>query len=268
MRKRILRSAIMAALGILLIAMLLPEKAEEEKDAGITVSVPAEEAEEVYVYICSADALRQRDGSYLVEVEFMTDTAQGFDGMRMVTVFCGDQKAVFSLTKENLDEVHTVSFAAADQPEEVKVEVRYHETEAGLLLMSDGDGLLCGKAIAPVDGDRVLRLSGGRAGASYRIYRVAELHELLSGMVVLSMEPSPEEMELYGVGERFVTTLILDENGNATCNFTLEGFGDGVYLVAGEGDAYYICLPLVEATGEFRGSAARLSLREDQQNAA
>ena len=97
---------------------------------------------------------------------------------------------------------------------------------------------------------------------------MAELHELLSGMVALSMEPSPEEMELYGVGERYVTTLILDENGNATCNFTLEGFGDGVYLVAGERDAYYICLPLVEATGEFRGSAARLSLREDQQNTA
>ena len=256
---RIIRTAVMIVLGMLLILMLLPGKAEE-KNAGITVAAPYGENGDVYVHICFANAVRQRDGRYLVEVEFTTDTAQDLTGMRMVTVFCGEHKKVFSLTKDNMEELHSVNLVTEDQPEAVNVEVRYHQTEAGLLLMSDGEGKLCGEAVAPVDGDRILQLSGGQPGASYQIYAVAELYELLSGMVILNLEPKAEELVTYAVRERLMTTLTADENGDAFCNFTQEGFKDGVYLVAGEGDAHYVCLPQVEASGEFKSAVARLSL--------
>ena len=258
-----LRLAAVILLVFVLVAELLPGKKGEKGDAGINVTAPYEENREVFIHVCSANAVRQRDGRYLVEVEFTTDSPGKLENMRMVTVFCGEQKTGFSLTKENLENVHTVSFLTAIQPETVRVEVRCHQTEAGLLLMSEGEGQLCGEAAAPVDGDRILQLSGGQPGASYQIYQVAELYELLAGMVVLNMEPTAREREAYAVRERYSTTLTMDERGAAICNFTLEGMEDGVYLVTGEGEAYYVCLPQVEASGEFKSSIVRLSLGDE-----
>lgn len=260
-----MRLAAVILLVLVLVAGLLPGKREEKGDAEINVTAPYEENREVFVHVCAANAVRQRDGRYLVEVEFTTDSPGKLEIMRMVTVFCGDQKNGFSLTKQNLEEIHTVSFLTAGQPETVRVEVRYHQTEAGLLLMSDGEGQLCGEAAAPVNGDRILQLSGGRPGASYQIYQVAELYELLSGMVVLNVEPTAREREAYAVRERYSTTLTMDEHGAASCNLTLEGMEDGVYLVTGEGEAHYVCLPQVEASGQFKSSVVRLSLGDESE---
>lgn len=270
MKQNIIRTAAVAVLGILLMLALLPEKAEEERNTGIPVTVPPEEKRDIYIHVCSVDALRQRDGQYLVEVKLTLDSPGKPENMRMVTVFCGDQKRVFSLTKENFEDVHTVCFLAADQPETVRVEVRYHQTEAGLLLMSEGEGQLCGEAIAPVNGDRILLLSGGVPDASYQIYQVAELYELLSGMVVLNLKPTARELNTYAVRERYMTSLTVDEQGTACWNLTLEDVEDGVYLVTGEGEAHYVCLPQVDASGELISSVARLSLGDElqmQQNA-
>ena len=261
MKNFALRLTAMVVLGVLLLVALLPGKTPKRDAEEITV-YQNPESEEIYIHIRSAEARYLDNGNSVIEVEFTTDTAKKLTGMRMVTVFCGNQKLRFALTEENQEDVHRVSFLAAEQPEWVWIEIRSHETQAGLLLISDGEGQLRGSASAPVDGDRILYLSGSRPGAVYQIYRISELSELLSGELSLSEKPTVKERETYAVPERHATTVIADPDGTALCNFTREGLADGLYLAVGEGEDLYLCLPRVDASGELMGSILRLSLAE------
>ena len=258
MKNVVLRLMTMVVLGVLLLG-LLPGKTQYRETEEITV-LRNPEPEEIYIYIRSAKARHQDDGNGLVEVEFTTDTAQVLTEMRMVTVYCGKQDLTFALTEENQGDVHRVSFLTAEQPETVRIEIRAHETQEGLLLISDGDGQLCGKAEAPVDGERILLLSGACPGTVYQIYRIAELPELMSGELRVSGEPTVKEREGYAVPERHAVTLIADTDGNAACNFTREGLADGLYLAVGKEENFYLCLPRVDATGELIGSILRIPL--------
>lgn len=261
MRKSLIwMTAVVLVLAVLLAACLKPGVTGWEDDAEIIAPGTYEEKERVDIHIRSAKANRRTDGGYEVEVLFSTDIAQSLEEMRMVTVFCGEQISGFALTEENLEDIHKTVFWVAVQPETVRVEVRAHQTETGLLLISDGEGQLCGCAEAPVDGDRILQLSGAKPGAAYRVYRIADLSELLSGLVKLNSRPTVKEREAYAVAENYVMTLMAEADGTAFCNFTGKGMPDGIYLAVGEGEAFYICLPIVEASGEFRSSVARLSL--------
>ncbi len=262
MREAAMRLAAMGMLAMILFTGLLPGKTEKQEDAGITVTGTYEQ-EEIFIYIRSANAQGRVDGGYLVEVEFTTDTAKSLTDMRMVTVFCGEQKSSFPLTEANLETVHRVNFVDVVQPETVRVEVRAHQTEEGLLLISDGEGQLCGSASAPVNGDRILRLSGACPGASFQIYRIADLSDLLSGLVILSGKPTVKERDTYAIPDRYATTITAEADGTISCNFTREGLQDGIYLAVGEREAFYVCLPLVEASGELRSSVVRLSLGDE-----
>ena len=192
MKNTALRMLTMAVLGVLMLAGLLPET-EQPRDAVEIYVSENRQPEEIYITIRSANAWHQEDGSSVIEVEFTTDTAEILTDMRMVTVFSENQKLTFALTGDNQEDIHRVSFKAAEQPETVQIEIRAHETQEGLLLISDGEGQLCGKASAPVNGDRILRLSGARPGATYQIYRIGELSEVLSGEWRLSEKPSVKE---------------------------------------------------------------------------
>ena len=261
MRKAAMRLAALVMLAVILFAGLLTG------NRGKTVNGEVTEPEkdppgEIYVYIRSAKAKHQTEGGYLVEVEFTTDTPDGLSGMRMVTVCCEKQQAAFSLTEDNLGDVHSVSFLTEQQPETVTVEVRAHQTEAGLLLISDGEGQLCGSASAPVNGDRILYLSGAKPCAAYQIYRIADLSDLLSGRIVVSSKPTVKEWETYGISANYATTLTTEADGTAVCNFTREGLEDGIYLAVGEGECFYVCLPKVDASGEFISSVVRISLKD------
>ena len=259
MKNMALRLTSMVVLGVLLFAGLLPGKTPNRNGEEITVHRNPE-PEEIYITVRSAKARRQEEDNSLMEVEFTTDTAQKLTAMRMVTVFCGKQKLSFALTEDNQEDVHRVSFLAEEQPEMVRIEIRAHETQAGLLLISDGEGKLCGSAAAPVDGDRILQLSGARPGAEYQIYRIAELPELLSGELCLSENPTVKERETYAIPDRHAITLVADSEGTATCNFTREGFADGLYLAVGKEENFYLCLPRVDATGELISSILRVCL--------
>lgn len=260
MREGAIRLVVMVILVVA--AAGLNGKMEGPADTEITVS-DSRDWEEIYVFIRSATAQRQSSGEYLVEVEFSTDTPAALTGMRMVTVICGEHRSAFSLTEENQEDVHTVRLMAEDQPETVRVEVRSHDTEAGLLLISDGKGQLCGEAAASVDGDRLLRISGAQPCASFQIYRIADLPELLSGWVVVSSRPTVKERVNYAVSDRYVATIAAEADGTAFVNFTWEGWPDGIYLAVGERESFYICLPQVEASGEFKSSVVRLTLDGD-----
>ena len=252
MKHTILRLMIAALLAGFLFVWLLPG----ETGGKAEISAPSTLWNgNVNIHIRSADAVRQADGRYLVEVSFTTDTAEDPSDLLVVTVFGREQIVDFPLTEDNMGDVHKVCFTEAVQPEQIRVEIRAHQTEADLLLLCDGDGQICGEAAAPVNGDRCLTISGAAAGAAYQIYWVAGLSDLLSGTVVLSLRPSARELEAYTADESYVTTMIADAYGNASCNFTQAGFADGVYLAVGEGKAFYVCLPSVEASGEFRSSA-------------
>ena len=250
MKHRILRLVVAALLAGFLFFWLLPGEGGRRTELSAP-SVPWNG--NVNIHIRSAEAVRQSDGRYLVEVLFTTDAEKIPEDLLVVTVFGREQSVDFPLTEENLGDVHKVCFTEAVQPEQIRVEVCSHQTEADLLLLSDGDGQLCGEASAPVSGDRILTISGAASGV-YQIYWVADLSDLLSGMVVLNLTPTTRELEAYATGKNFVITMTADERGVASCNFTWTGFADGVYLAVGEGKAFYVCLPSVEASGEFRSS--------------
>lgn len=259
--KRVFIRLAAAVLALLLFAVLLAEKQERKESTEGTTSGTYGEAEPVYIHIRSADAVWQRNGEYFVEVVFTTDMVKKLEDMRMVTVFCGEQQSDFFLTADNMDDVHTVFFKEVIQPEVIRVEVRAHQTEEGLLLIREGEGQLCGEAVSPVNGDRVLQLSSADAGAVYKIYRVAELSDLLSGMVVLNRTPTVKERVAYAVSENYITTLVADTHGTATCNFTREGLADGIYMVVGERESFYACLPMVDPSGAFVSSTVRISMK-------
>ena len=263
MKNVVLRLITMVVLGVLLLGLLPGKTQYRETEAIAVYSNP--EPDEIYVYIRSARARHQDDGNRLVEVEFTTDTAQVLTEMRMVTVYCGKQNLTFALTEENQGDVHRVSFLTAEQPETVRIEIRAHETQEGLLLISDGEGQLCGRAETPVDGDRILLLSGACPGTTYQIYRIAELPELLSGELCLSENPTVKERETYAIPDRYAITLVADSEGTATCNFTREGFADGLYLAVGEEEDFYLCIPRVDTSGELIGSILRISLGQKVQ---
>lgn len=268
MKTGAIRLPAMFLLILLLVLGLIPEKSWQEEDTGIIVSRPCEENGDIDIHIREANAQRQTDGRYLVEVTFTTHAAYKLDNMRMVTVFCGEQSSTFPLTEDNLEDIHTVCITEAVQPESVRVEVRAHRTEGGLLLIADGEGQLCAEACAPVSGDRILLISGCRPEAVYEVYRVAELSDLLSGMVVLNLVPTAEELDTYAVPTRYMTSLTGNDKGAASCNFTMEGYDDGVYLIVGEKKACYVCVPQVEVSGAFRSSVVRLSFSDEQGDVA
>lgn len=250
------------AATVLLVVFLFTgtgEKTENREDPDITVSGLSHQ-DQIDIDIRSATAKRQTEGGYLVAVEFTTHAEKQLMGMRMVTVFCGEQKQGFPLTQENLDEIHRVCIAVQDQPGTVRVEVRAHQTEGALMLISDGEGHLCGEAAAPVDGDRWLRLSGARPCGAYDIYRIAGLSELFSGMVALSERPTVKEQEAYAVPDRYALTLTAEADGSLLCNATRQGLGDGIYLAVGQGEYFYFCLPWVEASGQLISSVSCICL--------
>lgn len=261
MKHMILRLTIAALAAAFLFVGLLSGETERKAD----IPVPSAPWNgNVNIHIRSANAQRQADGRYLVEVVFTTDTAEDPSDLLVATVFGREQTACFLLTEENREKVHEVRFTEAVQPEQVRVEVCAHETEAGLLLVTDDDGQLCGEAIAPVDGDRVLALSGAAPGADYHFYRVAELGEFLSGTVKLSLRPTEQEITSYAINDNHVLTVSAEADGTASANFSQARLADGVYLAVGEGNAFYVCLPQVEASGELRASSVRICVKDKE----
>ena len=250
-------------LVILLLVLLLPEKKTDRKEENTVSSGASGEAQPVYIHIRCADAVRKGNGQYSVEVEFTTDVAVELERMQVVTVFCGEGQSEFFLTEDNLESVHRISFTEDFQPESVRVEARCYQTEKGLLLMQEGEGQLCGEATAPVNGDRLLWIFGGSVGEVYRIYRVAELTELLSGMVELNPVPTLRERIQYASEGDPAVTLVTDTTGNAACNFTREGLSDGIYLLAGTAEACYFCIPRVDASGALQSSQVWIAMEKD-----
>ena len=247
-------------LSLLLMIVMLPERPKYEE---IRVTAENEVPDAVDIHIRSAVARDQGNGTYSVEVVFTTDMAGELEGMRSVTVFGDAQQHSFFLDGDNLEEVHTVCFTESEQPERIRVEVRFHRTEEGLLLMQEGEGVLCGEAEHPVDGDRFLRLSGGVPGEICGLYRVADLSEWLSGTVVLNWPPSVKERAQYAIRQRYAATVSLDKHGSGVLNFTREGLEDGLYLLEYGKMAMYICIPAVEASGTLCSSWVDVVLNEN-----
>jgi hypothetical protein len=99
--------------------------------------------------------------------------------------------------------------------------------------------LLRVNASAEPSTERILRIYGeGR----YEIYAVADLMDVLFGVIRISREPSPEELTRYVRPERRVAVLNTRE-GTAEWNLSRERMEDGVYLVLGGETPIYVCVP-------------------------
>lgn len=248
------------------------------------------------LHIQSAKAEKKEDGTFHVTVEFTT-TADWNPGDQMtVTVFCEDQHRSFPLTAENMGDVHCVIFENVVKPENVRVEINGYQTAADVFLF-DGSGnrdatqSLVGyddstlpvhaEATTHISGDRILNIhkytpanqSGSAndgtdvevgsgytplANVEFEIYRVADLSDLLSGLVVLNKTPTAEEINRYKVSENYITTLVTDGAGFASFNFSEAGYSDGVYLVvekdnpavAVKAEPFYVSLPTTNPNGD------------------
>lgn len=88
-------------------------------------------------------------------------------------------------------------------------------------------------------------------GITFDIYFAADLDDYLSGVVEL---PEPEEFDHSTLAEY---TVITDENGRASINFTQHGMPDGVYLVVEREhpaikapiEPFYVFIPTTAADG-------------------
>lgn len=200
------------------------------------------------LHIRSAVTERMPEGTYRTQIEFTT-TATLVPGDELtVTVFCGDSQKSFPLTENNMEDVHRVVFTHGERAEEVRVEVNGYQQGEGVFLFAPsgapGDApLLAGwhsgrlpvhaEVMAPVAGEPVLEIDAASPG-EVDIYRVAQLWELLSGVVT----PDPADANAYKTDENRVARLSLDETGCARVELPAEG----VYLVSGTEDTF-VCVP-------------------------
>lgn len=86
----------------------------------------------------------------------------------------------------------------------------------------------------------------------FEIYQVADLLDVLFGVVKISREPTFQEITRYYIPEKRVAS-IKSEEGVASCNFSAANLEDGVYLVVaagGETDPFYACIPAPDLDGE------------------
>ena len=226
------------------------------------------------------DIQAQEDGTYNVTVTFTTSAAVEAGDDLTVTATLGDQRQSFALTAENVGSTHTVTFTGVAKPEDVKVEINGTQTAADVFLFdSEGDRLASQSLVAydnstmPVHGeitvgvDRIVNIykttgeDEGKtplANISFSIYQVAAMADIENGTVVLSQQPTAEELAQYQVEERLVTTLTTDAGGFATYNFTENGQPDGVYLVVEQPndavtapvDPFYVAVPGTAADGD------------------
>lgn len=215
------------------------------------------------LHIRSAVTERMPEGTYRTQIEFTT-TATLVPGDELtVTVFCGDSQKSFPLTENNMEDVQRVVFTHGERAEEVRVEVNGYQQGEGVFLFAPsgapGDApLLAGchsgplpvhaEVMAPVAGELILDIRRGSPG-DVEVYRVAELWELLSGVVT----PDPADTGAYKTDENRVASLTLDETGCAVVNLSRSGYAEGVYLIssadAGTEDTL-VCVPAPDADGE------------------
>lgn len=192
---------------------------------------------EPVVHIYSAEAWRQQDGFCHVRMTFATES---FCGQRDLTVYCGEESRRLPLNGENAGEVHTLEFLVAEQPEEIRAAL---------------DG--AGEAAAPVDGERQLVVRAS-AGAVFQLQLVAPLWKVLSCPEEIAAEAEREVL----ISDSPRVTLTADGTGRAYLNLTRSGLPDGLYLLTGEGQARYVCVPEVDASGELLGSTVTLPVGE------
>lgn len=118
---------------------------------------------------------------------------------------------------------------------------------AGLLVI----GMLPVRAAGQGEYDRMLKLHTDKTEASFQVYAVADLLDVLFGVEEISREPTPGEQERFCVPENLVAELVTDRTGAAEMNLTEMGLEDGVYLITwGTGEGTYVCIPAPDPDGE------------------
>ena len=69
------------------------------------------------------------------------------------------------------------------------------------------------------------------ANIMFDIYKVATFAQLENGEVILSQQPTEQEIDKYKTIHNLVTTLQTNSQGMATYNFTENGLDDGIYMI-------------------------------------
>lgn len=200
---------------------------------------PSERRREPSVHIRSAEGVRQENGTYRIYVTLTAETTVNRGEQTELTVFCGDEHQSILLTRDAAAEVHSLEFRSEVQPEAVRAVLEGAED-----------------AVSPVDGERVLTIQGGTPGAQYELKLVAELWQVFSCPMELCPEPERAIVPSDSPG----AFLEMDSGGYAVLNLTQVGLPDGLYLLKGEGEVRYVCLPRVDAAGDLLGSTVTIAV--------
>lgn len=194
----------------------------------------------------------QQDGTYTVTVHYTVNTLLNGGDDLTLTASYGDTRQNVSLTEANLS--GSLELIGVKPAEDVTLEVNGIQTGGDVYLFDSlGDRTVSQSMIGydesslPVhaevnvnNADHILQIfkttdqEDGKkplANIEFDLYRVASMEQIASGEVILSKEPTDEEIAKYQSEANLVTTLKTDAAGFASYNLTQNGQEDGVYLV-------------------------------------
>lgn len=220
------------------------------------------------------------DGSFDVSVTTTVDVdmAPG-DDLTLTAALSSDYTADASLTNGEQTVTLTLNNIPADQAsEDVVLTINGNQTVSEVFLYDAYGGRDTAQSMIGIDNsqapvyasvlatkDRILNfhktapVATGSDSFSYHplegiifdIYFAAELNDYLTGKVTL---PEASELDHSGMAD---ITVITDEDGRASVNFTQRGMPDGVYLVVEREhpvikapvDPFYVFMPTTNADG-------------------
>lgn len=195
-------------------------------------------------------AAKEGDGTYTVTVDFAVNTSLSDGDELTLTATCGDEAQTRVLSSGG---TYNVTFKGLSDRKEVKLELDGWQLGGDVYLFdalgerSSSQSMIgYDNSRLPVHGevkaspDRVVNIyktsseaTGKKplANIEFELYRVATMEQLETQQVVLSEQPTDEEIAKYQKSENLVAVLKTDVQGFATYNFTDNSQPDGVYMV-------------------------------------
>lgn len=221
------------------------------------------------------------NGTYDVTVSYEVDATIHQEDELTISAKCGEERKTYALTKAGEDSI-TLNVTELG---EVTLEINGTQTTAGDVYLyeaingRDTSQNMVGYDTKPVPvhaevkvTQRVLNFykttstdQGRKAleGVKFDIYLITQDIEAYNkGEVELLEKPTEEYAKEKG---EFVTTIITDAQGKATCNLSdlagkevITGNGDGIYLIVEQGsaavekpiDPFFVCVPMTSVSGD------------------
>lgn len=195
-------------------------------------------------------AAKEEGGTYTVTVTANVNTTVGAEDQLTLSATCNGQVQNQTVSAAGS---YSFTFTGMSERYEVRLEINGYQCGGDVYLFDAYGERGASQSLVGYDGsklpvhgevlltpDRILNIfkstsaEDGKtplANIMFDIYKVATFAQLESGEVVLSQQPTAEEIDKYKHIDNLVTTLKTNSQGMATYNFTESGLEDGVYMI-------------------------------------